>query len=81
MVPGQAPHITTEYSADSWYRTPLARDCLHIQKPKPEATIKNEIEKIHKLLDVYIQYTNDDGGRAAAMTMLPPLPTKPITLP
>ena len=28
-----------------------------------------------------IQYTNDDGGRAVAMAMLPPLPTKPITLP
>ena len=27
-----------------------------------------------------IQYTKD-GGRAVAMAMLPPLPTKPITLP
>ena len=53
MPPGQAPHITTEYSADSRYRTPRARVCLHIQKPKPLATIKNEIEKIHKLFDVY----------------------------
>ena len=28
-----------------------------------------------------IQYTNDDGGRAVATAMLPPPPTKPITLP
>ena len=28
-----------------------------------------------------IQYTNDDGDRAVAMAMLPPPPTKPITLP
>ena len=28
-----------------------------------------------------IQYTKDDGGRAVAMAMLPPLPTKLITLP
>ena len=52
-VHGQAPHITTEYSADSRYRTTRARVCLHIQKPKSQATIKNEIVKIHKLFDVY----------------------------
>ena len=53
-VPGQAlPHITTEYSADIRYRTMRARVCLHIQKPKPQATIKYEIKKIHKLFDVY----------------------------
>ena len=79
--PGLTPDITTEYSADSRDRTPMASVCLHIQKPKPQATIKNEIEKIHKLIDVTIQYTNDDGGRAFAMAMLPPPPTKPITLP
>ena len=28
-----------------------------------------------------IQYTEYDGGRAVAMAMLPPPPTKPITLP
>ena len=27
-----------------------------------------------------IQYTNDDVDRAVAMTMLPPPPTKPVTL-
>ena len=27
------------------------------------------------------QYTKNDGGRAVAMAMLPPPPTKPITLP
>ena len=53
MVPGQALHITTEYSADSRKRTPLARVRLHIQKPKPPASIKNKIEKFHKLFDVY----------------------------
>ena len=26
------------------------------------------------------QYTQNDGGRAVAMAMLPPPPTKPITL-
>ena len=35
-VPGQAPTITTEYSADIRYRTTGARVCLHIQKPKPQ---------------------------------------------
>ena len=52
-VRGQATHITTDYSADIRYRTTRARVCLHIQKPKPQATIKNEIEKIRKLFDVY----------------------------
>ena len=52
-VPGQALHITTEYSADSRYRAPYARVCLHIQKLKPQATSKNKIVKIHKLFDVY----------------------------
>ena len=28
-----------------------------------------------------IQYTDDDGGMAVTVAMLPPLPTKPITLP
>ena len=27
-----------------------------------------------------IQYTNDDWGRAVVMAMLPPPPTKPITI-
>ena len=27
------------------------------------------------------QYTQNDGGRAVAMAMSPPPPTKPITLP
>ena len=53
MVPGQAPHITAEYSADSRNRTQRARVSLHIQKPKPQASIKKKIEKIHKLFDVY----------------------------
>ena len=52
-VPGWAPHITTEQSADSRHRTPRARVCLHIQKPKPQASTKNKIDKFHKLFDVY----------------------------
>ena len=28
-----------------------------------------------------IQYSQDDEGRAVAMSMLPPLPTKPIKCP
>ena len=28
-----------------------------------------------------IQFTSDDGGRAIAMAMLPPPPTKPATMP
>ena len=43
-VPGQAPHITTEYFADTWNRTPRAWVSLHIQKPKPQASIKNKRE-------------------------------------
>ena len=42
-VPRQTPHITTEYSADSRNRTPRARICLHTQKPKPQACIKEKI--------------------------------------
>ena len=53
MIPGQAQHITAVYSADSRNRTPLARVSLQIQKPKPQASIKNKIEKIHKLFDAY----------------------------
>ena len=53
MVPGQAPRITAEYFADSRNRTPRARVSLHIQKQKPQASIKNKIVKIHKLFDVY----------------------------
>ena len=34
-------------------RSPWKRVSLHIQKPKPHASIKNKLEKIHKLLDVY----------------------------
>ena len=52
-VPGQDPHIATEYSADSRDRTKRVRVSLHIQKLKPQAAIKNKIEKIHKLFDVY----------------------------
>ena len=62
------------------YRTTRGRVCLHIQKPKPQASIKNKIDKFHKLFDVYNTILNDDGGRAVAIAMLPPSPTKPITL-
>ena len=58
-----------------------ARVCLHIQKQKPQTAIKNEIEKTINYLMFTIQCTNDDGGRAVAMAMLPQSPTKPITLP
>ena len=80
MVPGQAPHIIAEYSADSGNRTPFARVGLHIQKPKPQASIINKIEKIHKLLDVY-NAIHKKWGRAVAMAMLPLPPTKPSILP
>ena len=45
-----------------------ARVSLHIQKLKPQASIKNMIVKIHKLFDVYstIKCAKDDGGRAVA---------------
>ena len=52
-VPVQDPHITTEYSADSRNRTPWARISLHIQNPKPQASIKNKIVKFNKLFCVY----------------------------
>ena len=80
-VRGQAPHISTEYSADSWYRTTRARVCLHLQKPKPRATIKMRKRKSTNYLMFTIQYANDDGGRTVAMAMLPLPPTKPITMP
>ena len=53
MVSGQTPHITEEYTAESRDRKPRARVSLHIEKPKPQASIKNKIEKILKLFDVY----------------------------
>ena len=46
-VPGRAPNITTEYSADSRNRTPQDRITLHILKLKPHASINNKIGKIH----------------------------------
>ena len=52
-VPGQGPHITTEYSVNIRIRTPRARVSLHIQKPKPQASIQNKIEKFYILFDVY----------------------------
>ena len=42
--------------------------------------MKNKIEKFINYLMFTIQYTKDDGGRAVATAMLPPPPTKPITL-
>ena len=53
---------------------------IHIQKSKPQAIMKNKIEKIHKLFDVYNTIHKDDGGRAVAISMLPMQPTKPIKL-
>ena len=52
-VPGLEPHITTDYYAENRNRTPHARISLHIQKPKPQASIKNEIEKSNELFDAY----------------------------
>ena len=51
--PARPPHITAEYSAGSRNRKRRARVSLHIQNEKPQARIKNKIEKIHKLFDVY----------------------------
>ena len=79
-VPGQAPHITADYSADIRNRTPRAKINLHIQKPQPQVSIKNKTEKIHKLFDVY-NTMNKRYGKAVAMAMLPLPPTKLITLP
>ena len=81
MVPGLAPHITTEYSADIRNRTLQAWVSLNNQKQKPHVSIKIKIEKFHKLFDVYTMQYTKDGGSAVAMAMLPPPPTKPITLP
>ena len=60
---------------------PWARVSLHIQKPKPKASIKNKIEKIHKLFDVHNTIHKRTGYMAVAMAMLPPRPTEPIALP
>ena len=79
-VPSQAPHITAGYSADIRNRTLLARVSLNIQKPKPQASIINKREKIHKLFDVY-NTIHKRCGWPVAMAMLPPSSTKPITMP
>ena len=52
---GSRPGPTHYYrvSADSRYRLLRAGICLHIHKLKPQASIKNKIEKFHKLFDVY----------------------------
>ena len=68
-VPDQALHITTEYSVDSRHRTLQVSVSLHIQKPKPQASIKNKINSINYLMFT-IQYTKDDRGRAVVMAML-----------
>ena len=53
MLPGLAQHITTEYTADIRNRTPRARVSLHVQKPKPQASLKKYMKKLHELFDVY----------------------------
>ena len=61
---------------------PRATVSLNIQKQTAQASIKNKIEKIHKLFVVYNTIrTQNDGGRAVSMAMLPPLPTKPVIMP
>ena len=50
---GHTQHITTEHSSDTKEQTPRARVSLHIQKPKPQASIKNKKEKFHKLFDLH----------------------------
>ena len=49
--------FTTEYSEDFRNRTPGARFSLHIQKQKPQASIKNKIENSINYLMFTIQYT------------------------
>ena len=58
---------STEYSADSGNRTLQASVSLRIHKPKPRATVENNIRKFHKRFDVYTTIQkNNDGGRAVA---------------
>ena len=80
-VLGQAPHITTEYFADSRNRTPPAKVSLHVQKPKLQAKIKNLIMTYNKLSDVYYTIHKKMVVGSYGIAMLPPPPTKPITLP
>ena len=79
-VSGQVPHITTEYSEAIRNRTTLARGCLNVQKPKPQASEK--IIYRNSLTVWCLQYnTQKDGGMAVTMAVLPPPSKKPITLP
>ena len=48
----------------------------------PQANIENKIKQSHKLSDVYNTIKKIyDGRRTVLITMFPPPPTKPITLP
>ena len=74
-VPGQAPHITAEYSADIRNRTPRAM----VKSTETEASGKhNKLDKRKSLkyLMFTLQYTKG-RGRAVAMGMLPSPPTNP----
>ena len=58
MVPSQATTgpqsiALLQYSADSENRTPRAGVCLHVQKLRPQASIKSWIKKYPKLSAVY----------------------------
>ena len=56
QVSGQTQHLTTEYSEDGRNRTPRANVSLHIQKPKPHASVENKIKKSHNCLMYWIEY-------------------------
>ena len=81
-VPGQAPHITTDHSADIRNRTSLARVTLRIRKPKLETRVKDWTVIIHQQVRMFSNaIQNNEWGRAVEVTMLPPSPTNPITIP
>ena len=53
MVPGQAPYITAEYSADSRNGRRGPGLVSTSRNRNLRGSIRNKIEKIHKLFDVY----------------------------
>ena len=80
-VPGQAPaHYYRVFC-----RQPVQDDFGQGLSPHPETEASGNHKKLDKENTNYLMFTtqctNDEGGRAVAMAMLPPAPTKPITLP
>ena len=79
MVTGQAPHITSECSADIKNRTPRA--CVSpTSRNLFQTYINDKIHQIHKPSECLQYNTKMIKGRGIVMAMLLRPPTKPINL-